>query len=81
MTNDLWAAISYEWDATQEVESSSSSTTSSSSSSSSAAAAAAAEVESSSTKQHNFTVREMMDTWTLQMGYPLVTFEQMNGTR
>ncbi len=78
MTNDLWAAISYEWDATQEVESSSSSTTSSSSSSSSAAAA---EVESSSTKQHNFTVREMMDTWTLQMGYPLVTFEQMNGTR
>ena len=27
-----------------------------------------------------FNVREMMGTWTLQMGYPLVTFEQQNDT-
>ena len=27
---------------------------------------------------YNFTVQEMMDTWTLQMGYPLVTFARKN---
>ena len=32
-------------------------------------------------KEHNFTVSEMMDTWTLQMGYPVVNFERLNNTR
>ena len=26
----------------------------------------------------NFTVQELMDTWTLQMGYPIVSFDQHN---
>lgn len=30
--------------------------------------------------EHNFTVQEMMDTWTLQMGYPIVNFDQNNET-
>ena len=28
----------------------------------------------------NITVQEMMDTWTLQMGYPLISFVQQNDT-
>ena len=27
-----------------------------------------------------FSVKELMDTWTLQTGYPIVTFSQQNGT-
>ncbi len=50
VTDDLWAAISEEWD-----------------------------LKDSSSRGHNFTVKEMMDTWTLQMGYPLVTFERVEG--
>ena len=38
------------------------------------------EWEQNPNRKHNFTVREMMDTWTLQMGYPLITFEQQNDT-
>jgi aminopeptidase N len=48
VTDDLWTAISREWDRDKE-------------------------------GWHNFTVKEMMDTWTLQMGYPLVTFERVEG--
>lgn len=29
---------------------------------------------------HNISVREMMDTWTIQMGYPLITFDRINET-
>ncbi len=28
----------------------------------------------------NFSIPEMMDTWTLQMGYPIIVFEQQNAT-
>ena len=28
----------------------------------------------------DFTVKELMDTWTLQTGYPIVTFTQQNDT-
>lgn len=28
--------------------------------------------------EYDFTVKELMDTWTLQTGYPLVTFTQQN---
>ena len=28
----------------------------------------------------DFTVKELMDTWTLQTGYPIVTFTQQNNT-
>jgi aminopeptidase N len=55
VTNDLWSAISKQWDLTR-ISSSSHYATS------------------------NFTVQEMMDTWTLQMGYPIVTFDQHNDT-
>ena len=30
--------------------------------------------------EHNFTVKEMMDTWTLQTGYPIISFIQLNDT-
>ena len=30
--------------------------------------------------QRNFSIPEMMDTWTLQMGYPIIIFEQQNAT-
>ena len=36
--------------------------------------------KSSNKKFDNLTVQEMMDTWTLQMGYPLVSFVQQNDT-
>lgn len=29
---------------------------------------------------NDINVEELMDTWTLQMGYPLITFEQLNGS-
>lgn len=28
----------------------------------------------------NFSIPEMMDTWTLQMGYPIIIFDQQNAT-
>ena len=28
----------------------------------------------------NFSIPEMMDSWTLQMGYPIIIFEQQNAT-
>ena len=31
-------------------------------------------------KKYNFTVQELMDGWTLQMGYPLIVFDQQNDT-
>ena len=31
-------------------------------------------------KDLDFTVKELMDTWTLQTGYPIVTFTQQNDT-
>ena len=34
----------------------------------------------SSNKRYNFTVQELMDGWTLQMGYPLIVFDQQNDT-
>ena len=34
----------------------------------------------SATRRFNLTVQEMMDTWTLQMGYPLISFVQHNST-
>ncbi len=30
--------------------------------------------------QRNFSIPEMMDSWTLNMGYPIVIFEQQNTT-
>ena len=33
-----------------------------------------------SIKDYDFTVKELMDTWTLQTGYPIVTFTQQNDT-
>lgn len=30
--------------------------------------------------QRNFSIPEMMDSWTLQMGYPIIIFEQQNST-
>lgn len=30
--------------------------------------------------QRNFSIPEMMDSWTLNMGYPIVIFEQQNAT-
>ena len=31
-------------------------------------------------KKYNFTVQDLMDGWTLQMGYPLIVFDQQNDT-
>ena len=31
-------------------------------------------------KKYNFSVQELMDGWTMQMGYPLIVFEQQNDT-
>ena len=33
-----------------------------------------------SNKKYNFTVQDLMDGWTLQMGYPLIVFDQQNDT-
>ena len=30
--------------------------------------------------EHNIIVKELMDTWTLQTGYPIVSFVQINDT-
>ena len=37
-------------------------------------------VSDNKVNEYDFTVKELMDTWTLQTGYPIVTFTQQNDT-
>ena len=78
VTNDLWQAIQEAWDDFKETKHSNQSKTVMKNGTRLIS-------DSYSTTNENvmdmdFTVKEMMDTWTLQTGYPIVTFTQQNDT-
>lgn len=81
VTDDLWTAISDAWDEQKQSElnkyltkQNNKSTTTSSSNSN------LFTISENKIVEYNFTVKELMDTWTLQTGYPVVTFTQQNDT-
>lgn len=59
VTNDLWHAISQEWQESQVQDK-------------------RKKREKRYIQGEQFSVSEMMDTWTLQMGYPIIMFDQHN---
>ena len=81
VTNDLWQAVSDAWDehAKDKLEKDSklgsANGTKSAFKSSDLFPSTGDKV-----KDLDFTVKELMDTWTLQTGYPIVTFTQQNAT-
>ena len=82
VTDDLWKAISDAWDEHKDELNKSMSKASQNNSSSSSPISTNLFTASGddSIQEYNITVKELMDTWTLQTGYPIVTFVQQNET-
>ena len=78
VTNDLWQAIQEAWDDYKDAKLSNQSKPVTKNGTKSISDAYP--TISEKVIDMDFTVKEMMDTWTLQTGYPIVTFNQQNDT-
>ena len=78
VTNDLWQAIQEAWDDYKEAKLSNQSKPVTKNGTK--LMSDAYPTISEKVIDMDFTVKEMMDTWTLQTGYPIVTFNQQNDT-
>ena len=81
VTNDLWQAVQEAWNEykmhTLENDSQSGSTNATKST---AKSSNLFPLSNDKVNDLEFSVKELMDTWTLQTGYPIVTFSQQNDT-
>ena len=77
VTDDLWQAISDAWDEYKQDNLVSRKTNVTHHPSKTSRLFS---VSDNNDKEYGFTVKELMDTWTLQTGYPIVTFTQQNDT-
>ena len=78
VTNDLWQAIQEAWDDYKKRKQSNKSKPVKKNGTKSSSDIFP--TSSDNAMDMDFTVKEMMDTWTLQTGYPIVTFTQQNDT-
>ena len=78
VTNDLWQAIQEAWDEYKKRKQSNKSKPVKKNGTKSSPDIFP--ISSDNVMDMDFTVKEMMDTWTLQTGYPIVTFTQQNDT-
>ena len=81
VTDDLWQAVSEAWDErTKDQLNNASSPGSINITKSASKSSDLFPSSGDKVKELDFTVKELMDTWTLQTGYPIVTFTQQNDT-
>ena len=82
VTNDLWQAISDAWEAFKKDRLSNNSSSGGGNNTTNAISKTSNLFSTSDSMiiDYDFTVKELMDTWTLQTGYPIVTFSQQNDT-
>ena len=81
VTNDLWQAVSDAWDEyTKDKLGNYSESGSTNGTKSTSKSSNLFPLSNDKVKDIDFTVKELMDTWTLQTGYPIVTFAQQNDT-
>ena len=81
VTDDLWQAISEAWeDFKKDKMSNHSDTMKTNKTNQQTNPTNLYSSAGNSIKDYDFTVKELMDTWTLQTGYPIVTFTQQNDT-